>query len=295
MRGRALIGGLVLVATGCGAEPQDAAPRSDRLVDFSKKPPYVNALEIDPADQSFLLTTNRGFYRIPEDGGEPRRIRSRVVDGSGTSSVGTFLEIDAVGPGEIVGSGHPDRPEPLPPYLGFLRSTDGGRTFRVVSRLGQADLHQIRRVHDRLYAFDAVLGAILISEDDGRTWTERVTPRQLVLDFVVDPEDPEVLVISTEEQIYHSEDGGQKWRPSTPASAARLDWPARDTLIRADKDGTFHVSADNGQTWEERGRVDGEPYKLRALDPERVFVALSDGTILETIDGGRTFAERFRP
>jgi hypothetical protein len=286
---------LALLLAGCGSDGGGGGEgRSDRLVDFKQKPPYVNALEIDPADESFLLTTNRGYFRIPKDGGEPERVKAKVVDKEGTSSVGTFLEIDVLGPGDIVASGHPDDAKALPPYLGFMRSTDG-RNFKVVSRLGEADLHQIRRVHDRLYAFDAVLGAILVSEDDGKTWTERFTPRQLVLDFAVDPEDPDVIVASTEDQVYRSEDGGEKWRPATQGRAPRLEWPAADSLMRADKDGLFQVSSDGGQTWERRGRIEGEPYKIRALDAERAFVALSDGTILETTDGGRSFEDRFRP
>ncbi|HEX8084022.1 MAG TPA: YCF48-related protein [Solirubrobacteraceae bacterium] len=298
MRARAVIGvvaALGVALTGCGADDAGGGGRSSKLVDFTKKPPWVNALEIDPADDSFLLTTNRGFYRIPKDGSKVERIRGKVTAKGGSSPVGTFLEIDAVGPGEYVGSGHPDNAKPLPPYLGYMRTDDAGKTWRVISRLGEADLHQIRRIHDRLYAFDAVLGAILISGDDGKTWTERFTPRQLVLDFVVDPEDPDHLIASTEEQMYRSEDGGEKWRPSDQAPAARLDWPAPDSLMRADKDGLFQVSDDGGQTWERRGRIDGEPWKVVATGPEAAFVALSDGTILETKDGGRTFEERFRP
>ena len=292
---RGLVIAVALLAAGCGAEEPGSEGRSSKLVDFTQKPPFVNALEIDPADNSFLLTTNRGFYRIPEDGSEAEPVKAKVIAKEGTSPIGTFLEVDVLGPGEVVGSGHPDNPKALPPYLGFMRSTDGGKTFRVISRLGEADLHQIRRIHDRLYAFDAVLGAILVSEDEGKTWTERFTPRQLILDFVVDPEDPDHIIASTEEQIYRSEDGGEKWRPAAQGSAPRLDWPAPDALMRADKDGLFHVSTDGGQSWERRGRIEGEPYKVRALDAERAFVALSDGTILETTDGGRTFEERFRP
>ena len=293
MRWRALVL-LGLLVAGCGVE-EGSGERSSRLVDFSKKPPFVNALEIDPEDESFLLTTNRGFYRIPQDGGEPERIRAKVTDKEGTSPVGTFLEVDVLGPGEIVGSGHPDDPKALPPYLGFMRSTDGGRNWKIISRLGEADLHQIRRLHDRLYAFDAVLGAILVSRDNGKTWSERFTPRQLVLDFVVSPEDPDYLLASTAEQIYRSEDGGNKWRPLIQGASPRLDWPAQDTIMRADKDGLFQVSSDGGSTWERRGRIEGEPYKLRALDAEHAFIALSDGTIVETTDGGRSFEERFKP
>ena len=103
----------------------------------------------------------------------PRFVVSRN-DPSGSSPVGTFLELHASESGALLGSGHPDDAEALPPYLGLMRSEDRGRTWRVVSRLGEADLHQIREAHGRLYAFDAVLGAILVSGDGGRTWTEPV-------------------------------------------------------------------------------------------------------------------------
>jgi sortilin (neurotensin receptor 3) len=292
----ALLGALAIGVAGCGAEGGAAGKgRSSRLVDFTKKPPYVNALEIDETDGSFLLTTNRGFYRISQDGKKVERQRGKVTAKEGSSPVGTFLEIDAVGPNVLIGSGHPDNARPLPPYLGYMRSDDDGKTWKVVSRLGEADLHQIRRLHDRMYAFDAVVGAILISFDDGKTWEEHFTPRQLVLDFVVDPEDPDHLIASTAEQMYRSEDSGDKWRPSEQAQAARLDWPAPDALMRADKDGLFQVSKDGGQTWERRGRIDGEPWKVVATDADHAFVALSDGSILETKDGGRSFEDRFRP
>ncbi len=59
---------LVLVACGGESTPEPAGapakPPSDRLVDLKKKPPLVNTLDIDPATKDFLLTTNRGFFRM---------------------------------------------------------------------------------------------------------------------------------------------------------------------------------------------------------------------------------------
>ena len=292
-------GALAAGVTACASTEQQAAAgkRSDKLVDFSKKPPYVNALEIDPRDKSFLLTTNRGFFRVPEDGSGVERVRGTISARGGSSPIGTFLELKVVGPGKYIGSGHPDDPSKMPQYLGFIRSDDGGKTWRVVSRLGEADLHQIRFVgaDKELYAFDAVLGAILVSKDGGKNWTERFTPRQLVLDFVVDPENPQNLIATTEQQLYRSTDGGDKWRPADIGTRSRLAWPAPDTLMRADKDGTFMVSGDGGQTWDRVGRVPGEPYKILALDAQHAFIALSDGSIVETKDGGKSFDDRFRP
>jgi len=183
---------VALAAAGCGSDaPGDAdTPRSDRLVDFTKQPPYVNALDIDPRTRDFLLTTNRGFYRIGRDSGDVQPIRGTISAGGKRSTVGTFLEIEVAGPGRLIGSGHPDQAGALPSFLGFIRSDDAGRTWRVVSRLGDADLHKIVLAHGRMYAFDAVISALLISRDDGRTFTENFTPRGLIIDFEVDPADP---------------------------------------------------------------------------------------------------------
>jgi hypothetical protein len=281
-------------AAGCGADdPASSAKRSDKLVDFSKKPPFVNAMVPEP-DGSFLLTTNKGFFRVKQ-GKEPERIRGTVNDSSGSSPVGTFLEIDQLSPTELVGSGHPDNPRPLPPYLGYMRSTDAGKTWKIVSRLGEADLHQIRRIHNKIYAFDAVLGAILVSTNGGKDWEERFTPRELILDFVVDPEDENHILASSAETLYRTTDGGNGWRPAMQVKSARLAWPEKDVVLRADRDGSFQVSDNGGETFRKVGRLPGEPYKVVAKSKDEAFVALSDGAIYETTDGGKSFENRYQP
>src|SRR3712207_7432104 len=97
---------------GCGTE-QDPAPasnreRSDRLVDFSKKPPFVNALDLDPRDGTLLLTTNKGFWRIDPERDTVTQVRGTVRAGARSAPVGSFLEVKVAGPGRYVGSGHPD-------------------------------------------------------------------------------------------------------------------------------------------------------------------------------------------
>jgi hypothetical protein len=302
MRARAALLALALTLTpvaGCGGgEPDQPAPakaRSDRLVDFSKQPPFVNTLDIDPANGDFLLTTNRGFWRIASDGSKVTQVKGTITAEGKTDTVGTFLEIRSTGPGELLGSGHPDTQGKLPNFLGLLRSADGGRTWSVVSRLGDADLHKIVVRDGRLYAFDAVLSAMLISDDQGKTFTEQFTPQDLMIDFEVDPSDPDHIVASTETQMFRTTDGGQSWRPLTSARGIRLAWPAPDTLYRADADGTVKVSPDGGTRWRDVGRVGGEPYELRATGPKAMFLVLSDGSILETADGGATWRDRFRP
>jgi hypothetical protein len=293
---RALLFAAAAVAlglAGCGDESESAG-RSDRLVDFSKRPPFVNSLETDPDSGELLLTTNRGFFRIDPDSDTVKRVRGTIEAEGKRATVGTFLELNLDEQGELVGSGHPDE-RTLPQFLGYLRSEDGGRSWKVVSRLGDADLHKIVFKHDRLYAWDAVLSAMIISEDGGRSFVENFTPRGLIIDFEVDPEDPALILAATDDQLFRSEDEGASWRPLQSGKGTRLAWPAPDKLYRALADGTVSVSSDRGERFEQVGKVDGEPYVLDPLGPEELNMALSDGTVLSTEDGGRSWDEVFRP
>jgi len=283
---------LTLAGVGCGeSEP---AGRSDRLVDLGKRPPLVNSLERDPRTGEFLLTTNRGFFRIDAQRDRVRRVRGTVEARGKRAPIGTFLELDRGPDGELVGSGHPDE-RVLPQFLGYLRSDDGGRRWRVVSRLGNADLHKIVFKHARLYAWDAVLSALIISEDGGRSFSEHFTPRGLIIDFEVDPDDPEHVLAATDETLFRSEDGGDSWRPLLRGEGSRLAWPESDRLYLAAKNGTVSLSEDGGDRFREVGRVDGEPYVLDPVSGNELNLALSDATILRTTNGGTDWEEAFRP
>ncbi len=41
--------------------------------------------------------------------------------------------------------------------------------------------------------------------------------------------------------------------------------------------------------------MDGEPYALDPQGTDELYMALSDGTILHTTDGGKKWSEEFRP
>ena len=285
---------LAATAAGCGSGEDDNAALSDRLVDFSKRPPYVNSLELDSRNGELLMTTNRGFFRIDPETDQIHEQRGTIAAEGESSTVGTFLEIKYESPGALIGSGHPDE-RTLPQFLGLIRSDDDGRHWRVVSRLGSADLHKIVQKHDRIYAWDAVLSALVISDDGGRTFAEHFTPRGLIIDFEVDPADPARVVAATDEQVFRSEDEGEGWRPLVAAEGVRLAWPEADSLYRADKDGSVYRSDSGGDTWEQVQSLDGEPYKIEPVSADELYVALSDGTIAHTDDGGGKWEYVFRP
>jgi photosystem II stability/assembly factor-like uncharacterized protein len=277
-----------VAVAGCGSPEV-------QLLDPSGQRPLVNALDVDALDGSLLVTTNRGFFRVDPDSGEAREIRGLVRVGRRTSPVGRFLEILADGPGRMYGSGHPDQPETLPQFLGLISSGDGGQTWTVVSRLGRADLHEMVAAHGRLYAADAVLGALLVSRDGGKTFAERFTPPGQVVDLAVSPADPDLVIISLEGHMFRSKDQGRTWDLAGEAGSPQLAWPAPHALYRADGDGTVFASGDAGRTWARRGRLASEPVKLRERSATTLDAVLADGTIRETTDGGRTWKAIFRP
>ena len=138
----------------------------------------------------------------------------------------------------------------------------------MLSRLGEADLHKIVASHDRLYAFDAVLGAMLISDDGGKTFDGALHPARADDRLRRRPRRTRThLIAATEEQLYRSEDGGETWRPLDPGSgvAARVAGAGR-ALRAPTRTARSHVSTDGGETWEPVGKVDGEPYKFKAVD-----------------------------
>jgi hypothetical protein len=289
---------LLVAVAGCGAGSGGGGPKvtgARAIVDPRGRPPLVNSLELEPATGDLLVTTNRGFFRIRPGGSDPRRVRAVATARGRSVPVGGYLEILSVGPKALLGSGHPDRSGALPQFLGVMRSADGGRTWTVFSRLGEADLHAMT-VHDgTLYAFDAVLGAVLVSADGGRTFQQHITPQEPMVDLEVDPDQPRRMLIASDQTEYRSEDGGDHWRPLARSPGAHLAWPAADTLYRAEGNGTVSVSADGGDTWRPVGRVHGEPARLKALDAGHLYVALKTGAILESRDGAKSWKPVYEP
>src|ERR1041385_6913601 len=97
-----------------------------------------------------------------------------------------------------------------------------------------------------MFAYDAVLSAILTSDDGGKHFTEHFTPRGLVIDFVVDPNDGKYLLADNDDEMFRSTDGGDSWKPVLRAHRMRVAWPAGGPVYRADQDGTVYTSTDRG-------------------------------------------------
>jgi len=274
-RTRSALVAIVLGATllaGCGAERREE-PAAEPA---GSQAGHIHGLGVDPADGSLLIATHSGLFRAQRGAREVARVGDSRQDTMGFT---------VVGPGEYLGSGHPDVRDDLPGLLGLLRSNDAGRSWTPVSLLGQADFHALRASGRTVYGADATSGKLLVSADGGRTWQER-TPPAPVLDLAVDPAAPGHLVATTEAGLFSSRDAGRRWRPLDRELIGLLTWT--DALVLVDGRGAVRRSADGGRTWTEAGSIGAPPAALTS-DGRTLLVATPENLVRRSGDGGRTW------
>lgn len=249
-------------------------------------PVHVHGLGVDPADGALFIATHTGLFR--SGAGDRTAVR---VGGSFQDTMGFTV----VGPSRFLGSGHPDLREDLPPLLGLIESTDAGETWEPVSLLGDADFHTLRFAHGRVYGYDVTNDRLLVSRDRGRTWSELSRPGPIA-DLAVDPSDAAHLIAAAQSQLgpalFESLDGGASWKPVASLTGL-LAWPDQDRLYVVSPGGEVFAMPE-GRRLELRGKTGGEPAALIADGPD-LYVALHDGTIERSTDGGRSWQLRSAP
>jgi hypothetical protein len=277
--------GLSVLRDGDGTSLSD----QDKLAPSEDPGPiHVHGLGINPGDGALYIATHTGLWRVARNATQAERVGDRLQDTMGFTVAGS---------NRFLGSGHPDprdiRDGRLPPLLGLIESTDAGKTWSPISLLGKADFHVLRNAGDRVYGFDATNERLLVSRDKGRTWIEHRPPAP-VIDLVPDPRRSRRVLAATERGLFESDDAGRTWRVRSEA-VGLLAWPAPNRLYAVDGRGRVFASADAGRDWEAVGDIGGQPAALLATAPQDLYVALHDGTIKRSADGGASWNLRSSP
>ena len=265
----ALAAVLFFAGRGGGSDTSSAAPAGMA---------HVHGLAVDPADGQLLAASHFGAFRVGEDG---------EIEQFGPTQ--DFMGFSVAGPGRYLASGHPGAGQGGPSNLGLIESTDGGNSWDTVSLAGKADFHTLEARHGRVYGHSG--GQLMVSEDK-KTWEERAAIP--LADLAVSPDDPETILVTTQQGLGISNDGGRTFRalPSTPVLAL-LTWTEEGTVVGVDPNGGVQVSEDDGQTWTERGNAGGPPAALTATADD-VYIATRDGRVVASSDGGATFTTRYQ-
>lgn len=271
-----------------GGEEGGGGAVGDLLAPRDPGPVHVHGLGINPADKALFIATHTGIYRVPPDAEQAVRAGDSLQDTMGFTIVGA---------NRFLGSGHPDpqamQKQNLPPNLGLIESTDAGKTWKTISLLGEADFHVLRSSPSRVYGFDSTNGRLLVSGDEGRTWSQRPIPGGLV-DLAVDPRRPSHVVAVTERGLFTSTDDAQSWQ-QLAGNVGLLAWPVPSRLLLVDGAGQVHTSRDSGRRWSAIGDIAGQPAAFLAQSAQEIYVALHDGTVKRSADGGRSWEVRSAP
>ena len=172
--------------------------------------------------------------------------------------------------------------------LGLQESTDDGRTWQAVSLAGEIDFHRLVASGDVVIGLSSSDGALMKSTDAGRSW--KSSARSPVYDLALDPQDPSLIVGTTEEGPIRSEDGGTSFTPiSGVPLIALLAWTDA-MLYSVTPKGKIYGSQDGGKSWQPSGQVAGPPEAMAA--DSNTLVVLAEGTVFASTDGGKTFTPR---
>jgi photosystem II stability/assembly factor-like uncharacterized protein len=253
---------------------------------------HVHGLGVNPADGALFIATHTGLYRVGQGERKAKRVGGRYQDTMGFT---------IVGPNRFLGSGHPDineaQEQGLPGLLGLIESTDSGESWDPISLLGEADFHVLRSVGGRVYGYDVTNDRLLVSSDRGRSWDKLNKPGPLV-DLAVDPSNPQRMVAASaggpEEGLFESTDNGGHWQRRAD-TVGLVAWPRSDRLYLVVQGGLVFVSGDGGRQLSNVGDIGGAPAALLAQGPDELYVALHDGTVKRSTDGGAHWAVRSTP
>ena len=275
----ALAASAAALLVACGTEdPASGAPPSPPSLAGDSALPFahVHGVGIDPADGTVLVATHQGLFRIDAEGAAHR-----------VSPVMDLMGFAVAGPDHFVASGHPGPDVDLPQPVGLIESTDGGRTWRPVSRQGDSDFHALAVGDLGFIGFDGTL----LRSPDGQDWTTLQIPMPPA-SLTASPDTPEVLA-TTQAGLLRSTDGGSSWQPVSGAPVLQVvDWADDGTSVAGvDPGGAVWGSADGGRTWVKGESLGAPPQAVAVADGasgQRIVVATTSA-VLASDDGGRTF------
>lgn len=266
----------VLLVSACAPDGGDQGAGSGQGPSGSENPfGHVHGLAIDPGTDDLMLATHYGVFDL--SGEEPEQI----------GPVNDYMGFAVAGPDHYYASGHPGEGSDLPNPVGLIESTDGGETWRELSRQGESDFHAMAVSSEGVIGFDGTLRLT----PDGQQWSEvdaQLNPAHLG----ASPEGPVVLA-TTEPGVQRSADGGRTWElPEGAPVLLVTGFADADTAVGIGPEGAVHVSRDAGLTWEETGGQTTRPAAVAAdtVDGDlHIWVATEEG-IEFSEDGGTSFS-----
>ncbi len=228
-------------------------------------------------DNEMLIGTHTGLWSQVM-GKKATRVGSSQFDVMGLTMVN----------GAMAASGHPGVGEENVNNLGFRISMDGGMTWENTSLFGKVDFHRLVASANIVMGISAGDGALMRSEDAGKTWTTLTNPG--LYDLAMDPTDSKMVIGTTQSGPLLSIDGGKSFTAIAGSPIiALLSWD-KARLVGVTPAGELYQSLDMGTTWKKLATLSGEPMALTVRGDQ--IAILAGTTVYYSTDAGTTFKER---
>lgn len=276
-------GGLLLAQSGLAGGTSVAALATNT---------HFHGIAVDPRDADRLyLATHHGLFVVGPDG-KAERISESRDDFMGFTP-------HPSDPERLFASGHPSGGG----NLGFIGSTDGGRTWSKLSDGvgGTVDFHQMDVSKADARVVYGVHRGLQRSTDGGRSW-RRVGPAlEGLIGIAASSRDPDTLYAATQQGLIRSSDGGKSWQ-----IAHTLRRPV--TMVHVTDKGEVYAflvgsglirAAEGALSWQAVSNGFGDDYVLHfavaRTDARRMYaVTINSGSRAQAVvasrDGGASWA-----
>lgn len=265
----------LLALAACTPSPSQTAPNTTET-GIPLPSSHVHGLAVSGETSQVLLATHEGLFDVTS---APATKIGETNDLMGFTA----------GPAEGVfyASGHPGPGSDLPNPMGLLKSTDGGKTWEQLSRQGESDFHAMTSTQSGIVAFDGSLR----TSADGKTWN--TIDAGFAPAVLAGHPHSDTVLATTPDGIQRSTDAGTTWKRLTDGPVlqfAAFAHPAE--AVGVEPDGTVHYSADSGETWTQKGRINAEVMAIASIKGADgrpwIWAATAAGLAVST-DGGMTF------
>jgi photosystem II stability/assembly factor-like uncharacterized protein len=269
-----------------------AAPSQRPLVELLRST-HIHGLAVDRSDPGrLLIATHHGLHALQIDNGATVPLSVDRDDFMGFTPHPADADI-------LYASGHPAGGG----NLGFIVSTDGGRTWEMLSAgaAGPVDFHQMDISKADPKVIYGVYGDLQVSRDGGRSWNRVGPVPEGLIDLAASAKDTARLYAATQQGLVVSQDGGQNWQPahSLPRPASLVETTA-DGAVYAFMLGSGLLRAEEPSlSWTTLSNGFGDRYLLHlAVDPgdhDRLFASTQHNELLASRDGGRSWQRLAAP
>ncbi|MCD6345958.1 MAG: T9SS type A sorting domain-containing protein, partial [Bacteroidales bacterium] len=195
------------------------------------------------------------------------------------------------------------------PSGGLLKSIDRGQTWRAMGdrlpTMGVSGIAINPQNPQQIFISSGdgdggytYTSGVFRSDDGGENWEMTgfevdLTSRKNSKDLIMNPQNPDILFISTSIGLYKTVDNGQNWYKVKNGQFDDLCFkPGDPETVYASTFTGFYASYDGGETFEKNdvsvsGRV---LISVSPADPEAVFLATGQQGTFKSFDSGRTFS-----